>query len=233
MTEIVYPVRGGMEDWAYGGGWEGYPIINQCTPKTYPDSQYPKSKTDYTNKSDALKSIMFLLESSQEKTPEMKLLGRRSLDCLINMKQNPFFNTITTEKEICLDQLVDGYIPRILRLSLSLIDLLQPYINFDYTTHNKSRQLSLKWIVGGALKVDSCYVLYDYVSKREAKRIQTKIESTSDNQDIIKIFKQKSKLFSGKGIWGHNFSSDKDIFKLNLKLFVLNVYYDDYLNFNY
>lgn len=39
MTSTVYPVRGGLEDWGYGAGWD----VNDkqatnfvCTPKSYP-----------------------------------------------------------------------------------------------------------------------------------------------------------------------------------------------------
>ena len=98
MNGVVYPVTGGMEDWAYSGSWEGSPIITQsCKPKTY--GGYDKEKTSYDkNYKDALKSIMFLLEVSNEKTPEQKLLGRRNIDCLINIRPNAFFNKITENK---------------------------------------------------------------------------------------------------------------------------------------
>ena len=46
MSNIVYPVTGGMEDWAYAGSWEGEPIITQpCTPTEY--NGYDKEKTLY------------------------------------------------------------------------------------------------------------------------------------------------------------------------------------------
>jgi len=220
MTSTVYFVRGGMEDWAYGGSWEGYPIINHCTPETYPDSPYPKSKTDYTDKKDAIKSIMFLLEASDMKTPEMKLLGRNSLDCLINMKPNPFFNQVITENAICKDKLVDGYIPRILRISLALIDLLEPYISLKNTVVEAKNTLNVQWIVGGSVSVDESFVLYDYVSRQEAENIYKKINETKNNEDVFKIFKRQSQAFKGKGIWANNFTTaipNSDIFQMDLK----------------
>ncbi len=38
MTSVVYPVGGGLEDWAYGAGWDNSQgaAIDICTPKTYP-----------------------------------------------------------------------------------------------------------------------------------------------------------------------------------------------------
>jgi len=39
MTSTVYPVGGGMEDWAYGAGWDNKVAdagFNKCTPRTEP-----------------------------------------------------------------------------------------------------------------------------------------------------------------------------------------------------
>ena len=130
MNGVVYPVRGGMEDWAYSGGWEGFPIINTCNPNTY--RGYDKSKTNYTNNPDALKSIMFLLEVSHNKYPPERLLGRNNIDCILNLRKNAFFNNVTPKYKLCLNNDIDGYVTKILRLSLSLIDILEPYINFSY-----------------------------------------------------------------------------------------------------
>lgn len=37
MTDTVYPVRGGMEDWAYASGWdyEKDATLFKCVPDTY------------------------------------------------------------------------------------------------------------------------------------------------------------------------------------------------------
>ena len=40
MSSTVYPVRGGMEDWGYGAGWDKSGESNeatnyQCIPETY------------------------------------------------------------------------------------------------------------------------------------------------------------------------------------------------------
>ena len=39
MTETVYPVGGGLEDWAYAAGWDREPdaTLAECTPVTEPD----------------------------------------------------------------------------------------------------------------------------------------------------------------------------------------------------
>ena len=215
MTGTVYPVTGGMEDWAYSGSWEGFPIITQpCKPKTY--GGYNPEKTLYDkNYKDALKSIMFLLEVSQEKIPEQKLLGRRNVDCLINIRQNAFFNKIAHNKRKCLDGLIDGYVPRIIRLSLLLIDILQPYVNYKYS--NKDQNLFLEWAVGGSIKVDETFILYDFFNEVPDKNFITSIYAeknpkNTQNQSLKKITETKK----GKAIWEKNYSS-KDFFNFTFE----------------
>ena len=38
MSSTVYPVGGGLEDWAYGAGWdqEENATVDRCQPFTYP-----------------------------------------------------------------------------------------------------------------------------------------------------------------------------------------------------
>ena len=38
MSSTVYPVHGGLEDWAYGASWDTGPggSVSNCDPKTYP-----------------------------------------------------------------------------------------------------------------------------------------------------------------------------------------------------
>ena len=75
MNDLVYPVRGGFEDWAYSASWEGYPVITQsCEPATY--RGYSKEKTNYSvNYPDSVKAISLLLETSDDKTPFENNLG--------------------------------------------------------------------------------------------------------------------------------------------------------------
>ena len=75
MNDMVYPVRGGFEDWAYSASWEGEPVITHfCNPKTY--GGYSLSKTNYRkNYPNAIKAISFLLETSNDKIPPEDHLG--------------------------------------------------------------------------------------------------------------------------------------------------------------
>lgn len=221
MNTVVYPVRGGMEDWAYSASWEGHPIINQpCKPKTY--NGYPEEKTKYDGTNhDGVRNIMLLLEVSHKKFPEQKKLGRQNIDCLLNLKKNAFFNTITPHKTTCLNKTIDGYIPRIIRLNLTLIDLLEPYINYHGEYKKISHKLNIKWLVGGSLVVDKTKIMYetfdkstteqDFMNKKEKLISMIKdfnnASQITNKDKIIKLKgiltkeNKKNKDMKGLGIW--------------------------------
>lgn len=209
MNSVVYPVTGGMEDWAYSGSWEGFPIITQpCTPKTY--NGYNPDKTMYDkNYKDALKSIMFLLEVSHSKIPEQKELGRKNKHCLMNTRYNAFFNKIAKNKHKCEEELIDGYIPRVIRLSLLLIDILQPYVNFRQMANDKD--LVVDWAVGGAITVDETFILYGYFDEPLEKNTLEEIVNEKDPSITKKYLPMSSPIRKGKAVWDKNFS-DKDYF---------------------
>jgi hypothetical protein len=205
MNGMVYSVTGAMEDWAYSGSWEGPPIITQpCTPKTY--NKYHENKTNYNNYKDALKSIMFLLEVSNEKTPEQKLLGRKNLNCLINLRSNAFFNTIAPNKKICLGEYVDGYVSRIIRLSLTLIDLLKPYVTLvKYPIDNG---IQVDWTVGGAIDVNKSFILYNYFDKEPEQNTVQMLRTSKDINVLKGILKKTTPEVSGKAVWNTDYSAD-------------------------
>lgn len=214
MNGVVYPVTGGMEDWAYSGSWEGAPIITQpCKPKTY--GGYDKEKTLYDkNYRDSLKSIMFLLEVSHEKIPEQKFLGRQNWDCLINIRRNAFFNDIAANKKKCLDPLIDGYIPRIIRLSLLLIDILKPYVNHRFF-QMENGEFVIQWAVGGAINVDETFLLYGFFNKLPTNEQLNSILAYENPAEAQEILKNRSDSIQGKAIWHENFS-DADFFNYRI-----------------
>lgn len=112
MTNLVYAVEGGMEDWAYAAGWENKLNPNQkpiktCSPNTF--SSYPIEKTIYDNH--PIRSIMYLIETYYEKRPNQAEFG---------------------ESETVLDDdKFMGHIPRNIRLSLAAIDMISPYVLFN------------------------------------------------------------------------------------------------------
>jgi hypothetical protein len=153
---------------------------------------------------------MFLLEVSHDKVPEQKNLGRKNVDCLLNLRSNAFFNRIAKNKKVCLDDYIDGYIPRIIRLSLTLIDILHPYVTFTTQIVNKS-EYKVIWTVGGAINVDSTYLLYDYFDQQPDKAFMAKLNANNDLKSLKQILKRSSKNMNGKAVWNIEYSN-KDHF---------------------
>ncbi len=106
MNDMVYYVRGGMEDWAFAGSWDPERVV-QCAPTTY--GGYPAEKTVYNNST--LRAFNMLIETSDRKEPLRKDLGSRH-DPLIssNGKQN-------------------GHVARNIRLALLAMDVVEPYVS--------------------------------------------------------------------------------------------------------
>ncbi len=229
MSDKVYPVTGGMEDWAYAASWEGKPVITEgCNPSTY--DSYDVKKTQYgDNYKDALKCVMFLLEISDDKKPQGNKLGRKteSDECILGIHSNAFniFNTDNSDgnsnsnknknnniKE-CLDLDNDGYVNRVLRLSLTMIDLLSPYIIGEFKLSNK-HDVNVRWTVGGAIDVDETFMLYNFVDKSEYTGGGTNSEDVPHDSSY---FKNKSEVLKGKAVWNLNFEDSKDMFELTVE----------------
>jgi len=76
MSETVYPVQGGLEDWAYGAAWDnkgGDGTHYKCHPRTYPLAQ---DSLDLKNQEN-VKSLIYLIETDSSKKPEEWTLGGR------------------------------------------------------------------------------------------------------------------------------------------------------------
>ena len=76
MNEVVYPVNGGLEDWAYAGGWENNyvgsaPVISPC--KAFNNGEL-KIQTNSVH----IRSILFLVECGDLKQPLESSLGKIS-----------------------------------------------------------------------------------------------------------------------------------------------------------
>lgn len=164
MNDVVYPVHGGLEDWAYGGGWDkqGQSI---CGVKNF-------------NNSEGLKQAFFLLETSDNKNPPISDYGQES--------------EISSE--------VGGLIPQYIRMSLALIDLTQPYIEFK-VRHIVSG-IEISWEVWGAVSVNKTQIYY------------------SENNSTDWLDWNKTVLKTGGGRWGartvfiENFSKSDLFFRI-------------------
>mmetsp|Transcript_7545 Transcript_7545/g.22036 ORF Transcript_7545/g.22036 Transcript_7545/m.22036 type:complete len:786 (-) Transcript_7545:2991-5348(-) len=162
MNDLVYYVRGGMEDWAYGGSFTP-DKVTPCTPKTY--GGYPLEKTMYNNST--LRVFNMLVETSNFKEPKTDL--GTSMDVLdANTKGN-------------------GHVSRNIRLSLLAIDMVQPYVGIvgvnklalaDDIVPKENREpnscletkavmvaqnaktVDIEWTVGGAMAIDNTELWY-------------------------------------------------------------------------
>lgn len=163
MNDLVYPVRGGMEDWAYAGSWDPDRVI-QCQPATY--GGYPAEKTTYDGST--LRVFNMLVETSNQKIPNQEALG-------------------TTEDLMSATTPGNGHISRNIRLALLAAELVEPYISWrtvagleltddivplvaeDNDSCKETRALTVKadsdavtftWTVGGSLQTDSTQIWY-------------------------------------------------------------------------
>ena len=105
MNDVVYGVRGGMEDWAYASSWD-VPLVGYCEPTTY--GGYPASRTKNPNPV-SFRTFNVLVEASDNKRPHATTLG--SWTHLLRTGGHG-----------------DGHVPRNVRLALVLIDLVEPYV---------------------------------------------------------------------------------------------------------
>mmetsp|Transcript_38773 Transcript_38773/g.75696 ORF Transcript_38773/g.75696 Transcript_38773/m.75696 type:complete len:686 (+) Transcript_38773:199-2256(+) len=162
INEIVYPVYGGLEDWIYAGSWDTK-YMEKCIPTSY--GGYPAQKTTYGPSS--LRSVMFLVETSDKKQPETYTLG----------SDEDLFNPSGAG---------NGEVSRNIRLNLMVIDLVEPYTSIIKVNGNdlpsdistgvpveysacktkkmirvsKRSQRTIEWMVGGAMTVDVTRLVY-------------------------------------------------------------------------
>lgn len=164
MNDAVYPVRGGMEDWAYAASWDTKRVI-QCEPDTY--DSYPVSKTTYD--SSTLRVFNMLVETSNDKTPNKSSLGT-TLDLMSSSSNG------------------NGHVARNIRLALLAAELVEPYVRWRtvnalrvsddlvpmtsrsgskvcqltkaMAVPDSSETVRVEWTVGGALSISSTLVYF-------------------------------------------------------------------------
>ena len=129
MNSIVYPVHGGMEDWAYAASWDpALAVKGGCSVKGY-DRERTASYDDASNG-----CSMLLVETSNAKAGPPSLFG--SEDKLFDMGP--------------------GHVTRNIRLALVAIDIVEPYVTWRDATEegcvHRASSTDLKFSVGGAAR---------------------------------------------------------------------------------
>jgi len=162
MNSIVYPVTGGMEDWAYAASWENAPAT-PCQPTEH--GGYDVAKTTYT--SDMLNTFNILVETANYKDPwrySQSSLGQ-SGEVLRAVRSR-----------------YDGHTARNIRLCLMMTDMVMPYIVWQDAAgkaHAGNQEVAdiaggdtytVAWDVGGALKVDETHVLFIRISQDDSAK---------------------------------------------------------------
>lgn len=139
---VIYPVRGGMEDWAYGGSWSS-PGPVRCTPNRY--SPYPADRTVYDNVTH--RAVNLLVETADVKTPSPGTLGDSSQVLLAGGANRG-----------------DGHIARNIRLCMLLADAVRPYVELTSphsvpTSVTAGMSFDVSFRVGGAFHLDRAEVV--------------------------------------------------------------------------
>lgn len=131
MGGLVYPVNGGMEDWAYGASWAGQGV--ECRPETLGGYSKEKVKID----SGAQRCVTYLVETAKSKKPDEASLGK-------------------SEHIMLKGAAGDGHVPRNVRLILTVVDAVEPYVDLkpELGVTEDSRLPVVRWMVGGAFLVD-------------------------------------------------------------------------------
>lgn len=104
LNSLVYPVRGGMEDWGYASSWDTS-YVSPCSPHSH--GGYPVSKTTYDD--GMLRAFNILVETSDAKRPSAHTMGTDA--ALLTPSGDG-----------------DGHVPRNMRIALLVTDLAQPYL---------------------------------------------------------------------------------------------------------
>lgn len=163
MASVKYPVKGGFEDWAYGGSWDNK-NMKKCNPsQTSP--MYSLREKDYDKY--ALRSFVYSVNTSDVKSPPIKTLGT------VNDVANPGDT--------------DGFVSRNLRMSLDFIKQTMPYIIVKSIKYDKNEnQISLKYKAGGCFSINQTNVLWQNTEQVKHSNYwsRTKPNSATLNNDI-------------------------------------------------
>ena len=117
ISSTIYPVKGGLEDWAYGAGWDYSgtdATLTNCNPSTYvlPEN-IQTNKEAYKN----VRSAIYIVETDFSKRPSDKFLGSRQI---YKTKEGK----IRINPDSIQNNQHDGHINRNIRLALALIDVV-------------------------------------------------------------------------------------------------------------
>ena len=129
-SEVVYPVRGGMEEWGYAASWFNRYNKVKTVPKVC-ENNIPVVITEGSNR-----CLVFLVETENKKKPPKSSLGDNRDVFLISENTRDF------------------WIPVLMRQMTVVLDVLRPYSMIVGVSSERVR-----WNVGGCYEVDETLVM--------------------------------------------------------------------------
>ncbi len=152
MTDTVYAVDGGLEDWAYAAGFEEN---EGCRPSTFVG--YALSRTqNYTRNGGSLRTIMYLIESSDQYTPIESSLG--------TVEQ--FWPTLETSEKSAEEL---GHVSRNMRVVLKMSEMLAPGVIFPERPSVRGGTVYVSMMFYGCEQVDSFTIHLSHTCSSSAR----------------------------------------------------------------
>lgn len=158
MNDLVYYVRGGMEDWAYAGSWDPERVV-QCKPSSF--GGYPVDKTVYNNST--LRVFNMLVETSDQKEPHKTSLGT-SLNVMTNDSEENGHVSRNIRLALLAAELVEPYVAVVGIDNLAIQDDLPPLLSREgrtcqrhkaYSIARDASDVEIQFTVGGAISINS------------------------------------------------------------------------------
>ena len=163
MNSIVYPVAGGMEDWAYAASWEPH-HVRACEPRTHGGYDAVRTR-QYANAS--ARAVVLLIETSDEKSPPASSMHGQPASSL----STDAWPTVELAQPAgaASTRLPNGFVARNVRLALASIDLARPFVQLDSddAAVDSGGCLRVRWRVWGAVRVDATAVVWREVQSGE------------------------------------------------------------------
>jgi len=178
INSIVYPVHGGMEDWAYAAGWDTARVRTDCKDGGFPLPQTAVTGEGKTKPIPNNRAVTFLVETSDQKSPRAVALGYDK-------------NVLVNEEES--NQKFGGHVPRNVRLALAAIDFVEPYVCFSAVKPPQSHSsggLRVQWYVGGASTVDKTWLSWHRSAPKRGHDVEGGLTV------------EASSVLSGQAKWG-------------------------------
>ena len=207
MNDLVYYVRGGMEDWAYAGSWDPA-RVTPCQPTTY--GGYPTEKTVYNNST--LRVFNMLVETSDQKIPSQSDLG-------------------TTRDILHRDTTGNGHVSRNIRLALLAADLVEPYVSVvgvndlaisddvvpiadrsdrsncrmlkNVMVPRNAKEVTVEWTVGGGMTIDETSLWYGLWQDVDEAAVNCMSQPTNDPSTLLRQAGKQTAV-NGTGYFSHS-----------------------------